>query len=121
MYTPMIETYGENNSINRAQTKKELIKKHENRLKEIQEISKGKNCVLSPELYINSFDPDMCEVYAYSYYDSGEDNISYELKSSNWYPIVSARLVAGKENVVEIPVSGTDDVLEYFEKGKMTW
>lgn len=87
MYTPMIETYGENNSINRAQTKKELIKKHENRLKEIQEISKGKNCVLSPELYINSFDPDMCEVYAYSYYDSGEDNISYEAtpEQERWY------------------------------------
>ena len=50
-----------------------------------------------------------------------EDSVSYELKSSNWYPIVSGRLVAGTGDVVEIPVSGTDDVLEYFEKGKMTW
>lgn len=50
-----------------------------------------------------------------------EDNISYELKSSNWYPIVSARLVAGSENVVEIPVRGMDEVYDYFRKGKKLW
>lgn len=50
-----------------------------------------------------------------------EDNVSYELKSSNWYPIVSARLVAGSENVMEVPVYGTDEVCEFFEKGKIPW
>lgn len=50
-----------------------------------------------------------------------EDSVSYKLKSSNWYPIVFARLVAGRENVVEIPVRGMDEVYDYFWKGKMIW
>ena len=50
-----------------------------------------------------------------------EDSVSYDLKTSNWYPIVFARLVAGRENVVEIPVRGMDEVYDYFWKGKMIW
>ena len=50
-----------------------------------------------------------------------EDSVSYDLKTSNWYPIVFSRLIDGRENVVEIPVHGTDEIIEYFQEEKIIW
>lgn len=44
-----------------------------------------------------------------------EEATSYELKSSNWYPIVSAIMVAGKEKVTLVPVNNEIDILNYFK------
>ena len=50
-----------------------------------------------------------------------EDSVSYDLKTSNWYPIVFSRLIDGRENVVEIPVHRTDELIEYFQEEKIIW
>lgn len=50
-----------------------------------------------------------------------EDDITYELKSSNWYPIVSAIQVSGSDHVKVIPVHNENEVLKYFKDGKRIW
>lgn len=45
-----------------------------------------------------------------------EDDISYEMKSSNWYPIVSAKLIAGDDKVKITSVDDEKEVVKYLKK-----
>lgn len=43
-----------------------------------------------------------------------EDDISYELKSSNWYPIIFSKQIAGENNVLIIEVKNTTDIINFL-------
>lgn len=43
-----------------------------------------------------------------------EPGVVYEVKSSNWYPIISAIQIAGNDKVKYIAVDGPDDIIKYF-------
>lgn len=47
-----------------------------------------------------------------------EGSITYELKSSNWYPIVSAIQVAGKDKVKVIPVNNEQEIIDYLKNNE---
>ena len=43
-----------------------------------------------------------------------EDDISYEMKSSNWYPIINAKQFAKDVSIIE--ASNQEDIISYFKK-----
>ncbi len=45
-----------------------------------------------------------------------QEDVTYELKSDNWFPIVSSIMVAGKENITVVPVKDENDILSFFDK-----
>lgn len=47
-----------------------------------------------------------------------EDDVKYDLKSSNWYPIVSARIIAGDDNVKIIPVSSEEEIVHHIKNNE---
>ena len=71
-YTPRIETDGENNSVFRLQTYQEWEGIQQNRFLLIQQIAEDEGCVLNPELYVATFEPDMYERYKRDYYVNGK-------------------------------------------------
>lgn len=49
------------------------------------------------------------------YYEK-EDSVSYELKSSNWYPIVTAKQLVGEENIEVYCVENSIMVMDMIQK-----
>lgn len=47
-----------------------------------------------------------------------ENNTDYELKTSNWYPCISAMQIRGKEHIKMIPVKDKNEVTSYLNGNK---
>lgn len=45
-----------------------------------------------------------------------QEDVTYELQSDNWFPIVSSIMIAGKKNVTVVPVKDENDILSFFDK-----
>ena len=86
-YSPRIETDGENDSSDRAQSCQEWENIHQNRLKLIQQTAEIEGCALEPELYAAAFEPDMYERYKDDYYINKNKPMVYTAtpEQQAWY------------------------------------
>lgn len=86
-YSPRIETDGENDSSDRAQSCQEWENIHQNRLKLIQQTAEIEECALEPELYAVAFEPDMYERYKDDYYINKNKPMVYTAtpEQQAWY------------------------------------